>query len=54
MVQVEPEKSKRTDPAAKMKKLADTAVTVAELTCIKPEERTRLEVVAVELDCGKE
>ena len=54
MVQVEPEKSKRTDHAAKMRRLADTAITVAELNCIRPEERTRLEEVAVELDWGKE
>ena len=53
MVQVEPEKDKGADNMPKMRRLADTATIIAELTCIRPEERTGLEVVAVELDWGK-
>ena len=53
MVQVEAEKEKGQDVWPKMKRLASTASTIAELNCIKPEEMTGLEVVAVELDWGK-
>lgn len=53
LVQVEAEKEKGHDVWPKMKRLADTASTIAELTCIKSGERTGLEVVAVELDWGK-
>ena len=54
MVQVEAEKDKKQDVWPKMRRLAATASTIAELTCIRAEEKTGLEVVAVELDWGKE
>ena len=53
MVQVEAEKEKKQDVWPKMRRLAATASTIADLNCIRAEEKTGLEVVAVELDWGK-
>ena len=54
MVQVEAEKEKKQDVWPKMRRLAATASTIADLNCIRAEEKTGLEVVAVELDWGEE